>query len=167
MSFFKITLIIIFLSFNIYAKENKTFSLTNTNEIYFLPKEADLAKDNILRLIKKSKKSILIAMYNFSYKKFAKELVTSAKDGVKITIILDKSKVDKKDKIYKYLKSNGINVKIANKKMHLKIALFDENIAILGSTNWTKESFKDNYEVVLFTRDKKVINKIQDSLNKF
>ena len=76
MSFFKITLIIIFLSFNIYAKENKTFSLTNTNEIYFLPKEADLVKDNILDLIKKSKNNISIAMYNFSYKKFAKELVS-------------------------------------------------------------------------------------------
>jgi len=167
MSFFKITLIIIFLSFNIYAKENKTISLTNTNEIYFLPKEADLVKDNILDLIKKSKNNISIAMYNFSYKKFAKELVSSAKDGVRVTIILDKSKVDKKDKIYKYLKNNGINVKIANQKMHMKIAVFDKSIAVLGSTNWTKESFKDNYEVVLFTRDKKVINKIQDALNKF
>ena len=167
MSFFKITLIVICLSFNIYAKDNRTFSITSLNEIYFLPKEADKTKDNILQLIKNSKSSISIAMYNFSYKKFAKELVSSSKDGVKVTILLDKSKIKKDDKLYKYFKKNGITVKVADKKLHTKVAVFDENIAVLGSINWTKESFKDNYELVMFTKDKNIINKTLDFLNKF
>ncbi|WP_228197930.1 phospholipase D-like domain-containing protein [Poseidonibacter antarcticus] len=167
MFFFKTMLVVICVFFNLHAKDNKTSLLPNINEVYFLPKEADIAKDNILRLIKKSKNNISIAMYNFSYKKFAKELISSSKDGVEVTIILDKSKITKNDKIYKYLKSNGINIKIADKKMHMKIAIFDEKIAVLGSINWTKESFKDNYEVVLFTKDKKTINKMLNYLNRF
>lgn len=167
MSLFKIAIISICLCFNLYAKENKSFSLSSVNEIYYLPNESKQTKDNILKLIKNSKNTIFIAMYNFSYKKFAKQLVSSSKKGVNITIILDKSKIKKDDKLYKYFKKNGINVKIADKKLHTKIAVFDNNIAVLGSINWTKESFKDNYELVLFSKDKKLINKTLDFFNKF
>ncbi len=167
MSFLKISLLVIVLSFNLYAKDNRTKGLVSVNEVYLLPKETEDAKNNILSLIKNSKKSISIGMYNFSYKKFAKQLVDSSKNGVNIKIILDKSKVKKDDKLYKYFKKNGINVKIADKKLHTKVAIFDEDIAVLGSINWTKESFKDNYELVLFTRDKRIINKMLNFLNKF
>ena len=167
MSFLKISLLFIILSFNLYGKDNRINNLINVNEVYFLPKEADKTKDNILSLIKNSKKSISIAMYNFSYKKFAKQLVDSSNNGVDIKIILDKSKVKKDDELYKYLKKNGINVKIADKKLHTKVAIFDEKIAVLGSINWTKKSFKDNYEVVLFTRDKKIIDKMLNFINEF
>jgi len=167
MSFLKISLLIIALSFNLFAKDNRLVSLTSVNEVYFLPKETKETKDYILSLIKNSKKSISIAMYNFSYKKFAEQLVDSSKNGVNIKIILDKSKVKKDDKLYKYFKKNGIIVKIADKKLHTKVAVFDEKIAVLGSINWTKESFKDNYELVLFTKDKMTIDKMLNFLNKF
>ncbi|WP_122893010.1 phospholipase D-like domain-containing protein [Arcobacter peruensis] len=167
MSLFKITLISICLCFNLYAKDNKAIAFTSLNEIYFLPKETKETKNNISKLIKTAERNIHIAMYNFSYKKFAKELVSSSKKGVKVKIVLDESKIDKNDKIYKYLKNNGIIVKIANKKLHTKIAIFDEKVAVLGSINWTKESFKNNYEVIMFTKDKKIINKMLTFLNKF
>lgn len=167
MSFLKISLLVVVLSFNLFAKDNNLGSLTSVNEVYFLPKETKKTKENILSLIKNSKKSISIAMYNFSYKKFAKELVDSSKNGVNIKIILDKSKVKKDDKLYKYFMKNGINVKIADKKLHTKVAVFDEKIAVLGSINWTKESFKDNYELVLFTKDKNIIDKMLHFINQF
>ncbi|KAB7887276.1 phospholipase D-like domain-containing protein [Poseidonibacter ostreae] len=167
MYLFKISLLVVLLSFNLYSKENKIDTFTSLNQVYFLPDEADKTKDNIFNLIKNAKKSISIGMYNFSYKKFAKELVSSSKNGVSIKIVLDRSKIKKDDKIYKYFKNNGIDVKIADKKLHTKIAIFDKEIAVLGSINWTKESFKDNYEVVLFTRDKKIINKMFNFLREF
>lgn len=167
MSFFKISLLVILLSFNLYSKDNRTYISTNMNEVYFLPKESNKTKENILNLIKNAKESISIGMYNFSYKKFAKELVSSSKNGIKIKIVLDKSKIKKNNKIYKYFKNNGIDVKIADKKLHTKVAIFDEKVAVLGSINWTKESFKDNYEIVLFTKDKKIINKMLSFLTKF
>ncbi|MAC84018.1 MAG: nuclease [Arcobacter sp.] len=167
MYLFKISLLVVLLSFNLYSKENKIDTFTSLNQVYFLPDEADETKDNIFNLIKNAKKSISIGMYNFSYKKLAKQLVASSKNGVNIKIILDKSKVSKDDKIYKYFKKNGITVKIADKKLHTKLAVFDEKIAVMGSINWTKESFKDNYEIVLFTKDKKTINKMLNFINNF
>ena len=93
---FKIVLISLFLILNLYS-----------NEVYILPKQGDEIKDKISESITNAKSEILVAMYNFSYKKFAKELVKASKNGVKIKVILDKEKIEKDDEIYKYFKDNG------------------------------------------------------------
>ena len=154
--FFK-SLFLLFISFSL-LNANDALKQEEINQIYFFPKSADKVKDRIENLIKESEESIYISMYNFSYKKFAKKLVKRAKDGIEIVVIFDESKIKKDDKIYKLLKKNDIKVIIADKKLHTKVALFDEKIIMLGSTNWTKKSFKENYEVVLFSKDKKIIN---------
>lgn len=159
----KILLLIFICTSSLFS--NSSFTASNTNEIYFFPKQADDAKDRILKLMKKSKKKIYISMYNFSYKKFAKQLVKTAKKGVEIIVIFDKSKVKKDDKIYEYLKKNNIKVLIPKMKLHTKIALFDDETIVLGSSNWTKDSFKENYEVILFSKDKKIIKDTLKFLN--
>ncbi len=50
------------------------------SKLYFLPNEAGQAKSKIIKLIASSKRSIEISMYNFSYKKFAKELIKAQKE---------------------------------------------------------------------------------------
>jgi len=127
---------------------------------YFLPQDSDLLKAHIEKLIDTSTTSIDIAMYNFSYKKFAKLLNNAVKRNVEVNVIFDKKKVqsDENSK-YNYLKNQGVNSILSNKKMHLKIALFDKRIAILGSLNWTKASFNDNYEIVHITDNYNVISK--------
>jgi phosphatidylserine/phosphatidylglycerophosphate/cardiolipin synthase-like enzyme len=138
------------------------------NQTYFLPQQSNEAKDKILSLIENSKTSIKISMYNFSYKKIAKELVLASKKGVKIQLILDKKKIEEDNEIYKYLKNNGINIIIPSKnKLHTKIAVFDDNTALIGSMNWTKESFEENYEMLLITSDNKIIKEINIFLNSF
>lgn len=159
----KLLSIIIFLLVSfLNAKENPDFAKININEIYILPQDSKIIKDKIEELIIGSKSEIQIAMYNFSYKKYAKALVKTSKKGVDITILLDSEKIKKDDEIYKYLKNNGIKTIISNRKMHIKAAVFDKEIAILGSINWTKDSFDENNEVVLLTKDKKVIFRLRD-----
>lgn len=149
---FKIFLISIFMVLNLYS-----------NEVFILPKQGDEIKDKISDFIQSSKSEIQIAMYNFSYKKFAKDLVDASKKGVKITVFLDAKKVKEDSEVFDYLKKNNIKVVLIKDKMHLKLALIDSKIAIFGSTNWTKESFEENYELVYICEDKKTI----DSLNSF
>ena len=149
---FKIFLISIFMVLNLYS-----------NEVFILPKQGDEIKDKISDFIQSSKSEIQIAMYNFSYKKFAKDLVDASKKGVKITVFLDAKKVKEDSEIADFLKKNDIKVVLVKDKMHLKLALIDSKIAIFGSTNWTKESFEENYELVYICEDKKTI----DSLNSF
>ena len=147
----KILFISLFLVLNLYS-----------NEIYLLPTDSKKAQKEISSTILNAKSEIFIAMYNFSYKDFAKDLIKASKNGVKITVLFDNKKTKKDDEILDLLKENGIKT-IINKdknKMHLKIALIDSKIAIIGSTNWTEESFEENYDLIYITDDKKVITKL-------
>jgi sugar-specific transcriptional regulator TrmB len=106
----------IFLFSTLYPNED----ILNQNQTFFLPQQGTEAKDKIVELISASKENIKISMYNFSYKKFAKELVDASKKGVKVEVILDKEKVEEDDDIYKYLKNNGVVIIIPKKKLHIK-----------------------------------------------
>ena len=143
---FKIVLVALFLVLNLYS-----------NEVYILPKQGEQIKDKISESITNAKSEILVAMYNFSYKKFAKDLVDASKNGVKITVFLDAKKVKEDSEVFEYLKKNNIKVVLVKDKMHLKVALIDSKVAIFGSTNWTKESFEENYELVYISEDEKTV----------
>ena len=155
---FKVFFFIVFFTSTLFANEVNL----KQNHVYFFPKQADEAKDKIVELIANSKDTIKISMYNFSYKKFAKELVEASKKGVKIQVILDEKKVEEDDEIYKYLKKNDIKIIISKKKLHTKIAIFDNKIALIGSLNWTKESFEENYESLLMSNNKEIIADIDN-----
>ncbi len=120
------------------------------DEIYFLPKDANTAKEHIIKLIENADKNIDIAMYNFSYKKFAKALKKASKNGVDVTIIYGKSKLKFHKKI-KLIKTK--------RKQHIKLAIIDDKFVIYGSANWKKESFGENYEIVNIIDDKQKVNK--------
>jgi len=121
------------------------------DDIYFLPRQSKVVKNIILSNIQNAQNSIDIAMYNFKYKEFANALDNAAKRGIKVKVYYYKKKVNFTDKI--------IVFKVQN-KFHVKIALFDNKTAIFGSANWTKDSFKKNYEVIYITKKEKIIKKI-------
>ena len=121
------------------------------DEVYFLPSQSKKAKNEIEYLIKNAKNKIDIAMYNFSYKKFAKLLRKAVKRGVKVNIIYEKSDI----------KLKGLNA-IQHKdpiKLHTKLAIFDNKIVVFGSTNWTKKSFNENLEFIYITDNSKTVQK--------
>ena len=127
---------------------------------YFLPEDSAKLQAHLEKLILESQSSIDIAMYNFDSKKLAKFLKKAHENGTIVSVVFDKSKVEKEKKIkYEYLKEKGINTYVADKKMHLKMALFDNKTVMLGSLNWTKASFEDNYEIVYITDSKKAVKK--------
>ncbi len=139
------------------------FSLSQA-KMFLLPQEAKKAQNEIIELIDDSKKSITIAMYNFSYGKFAKALVRAKKRGLEIKVILDAKKIKEKNSEYYYLKNNGIEPFLAKKKMHLKVAIFDNKKIVFGSTNWTKASFSKNHEFLIIEKNKKYIKKMNNHL---
>ncbi len=139
-------LLIILLSINLYAQES----------LYFFPQDAKAAQEKIVKLINNAKYSIDIAMYNFEDKKLAKLLDSAQKRGVSVKIFYDKKDVE-----FKYIKA-----KTLAKKLHTKIAIFDKKTVVFGSPNWTKKSFKDNYEVLYITDDKKLLTKFNEFFQK-
>jgi len=150
-------LIVLLFSFSIFA-----------NEVFLLPDESNLAKQRIGTLIKDARSSIFVAMYNFTYKKIAKDLLIASNNGVKVIVLLDKEKIFDND-ILKLLENGKIKT-IVNKdknKMHMKAILIDDKIAIIGSTNFTKKSFKENYDLIYISKDEKLVSKLKEFRAKF
>ena len=126
------------------------FALEN---VYFLPKQSNEAKAEILSLINNSKKNIDIAMYNFKYRIFAKALEKAATRGVEVKIFYYKKKL----KLSKKIKA----IKVLS-KLHTKIAIFDKKNVVFGSLNWTKDSFKKNYEVMYITDKENIVEEFNN-----
>ena len=120
------------------------------DKIYFLPNDADIAKQDIVSLLENAKENIDIAMYNFTYKKFNKAIKKAIKNDVKVTIIYNKTKL-------KF--SKKIELIKTKRKQHIKLAIIDDKYVIYGSANWKKESFSENYEILNITDDKKRVKK--------
>lgn len=132
-------------------------SLFGYDKIYFLPDDSKKTKEEIVYLLENAKTKIDIAMYNFSYEKFLKALKKAHKNGVQITIIYEKSDL-KFPKEFKLIKPK--------RKQHIKLAIIDDKIAVYGSSNWTKDSFNENYELLNITNDKEKLENLVGILKK-
>ena len=136
-----------------------------SNELLILPKQNKEAVSKIESLILNSKNEIKIAVYNFSYKKFTKALLKAQKNGVNIIVYFDNKKVKEENDTYKLLKKNHIKTILIKDKLHTKLAIFDNKTAYFGSANWTKKSFKENYEILYFTKDKETLETLNNFLS--
>ncbi len=127
-------------------------------EVYFTPSYA--AEYRLVYLIKHARRTIDVAMYSFTNRRFAQALVEAKRRGVKVRVLLDRSANtpgENKYTKYAYLKSHGIVVAFAKPHsrygvkgiLHDKFAVFDDSIVETGSANWTASAFVRNDENIL------------------
>lgn len=142
------------------------------NEIlYFMPYEKKEAFNALKNAILKAQSEIKVSVYSFTNNELAKAIRDSAKRGVKVSIIYDKeSNIKNTSSTIGYLaKYNNVSVCLlsgalsANQKfyglMHQKMAIIDQDLLILGSANWSKNAFENNYETLLFTHQRNFVQK--------
>ena len=147
------------------------FSSIHAEALYFMPYEQKPALDAPKNAFANAKDEIKISIYSFTNNEIAKVLRDSARRGVKIHIIYDKeSNVKNSASTIGYLaKYNNISVcllsglRAKNGKyygiMHQKMAIVDSQTLILGSANWSKNAFENNFETLLFTQDQSMVQK--------
>lgn len=140
-----------------------------SSQTFIMPDDKTEALDAIISSINSAKSDIFLAMYNFSYKKIAKELVKASKREVSVTVLFEDDKLIKDRTILDMLKNSGINViSIKDKqKMHLKAMLIDGKLAIIGSINYTKKSFESNSDLVFISSDESLVSKLKEFRAKF
>jgi phosphatidylserine/phosphatidylglycerophosphate/cardiolipin synthase-like enzyme len=114
----------------------------------------------ITPLIKAAKKSIDICVFDWRWypdqigsniQKFNCAIIVAAHRGVRVRVLTPA------EATVKILQDNGVNAKIweGGKRMHAKLMVIDDEIAILGSHNYTASAFDLNHEVstINFDRD--------------
>jgi len=130
-----------------------------TWEVYFSPGGECL--DAITRELGKAKKSVLVQAYSFTSAPIAEALVNAHKRGVKVEVILDKSRKNEKKSSAPFLSAGGVPVKIDTTRgiAHNKVMIIDDEIVITGSFNFTKRAEEKNAENLLIIHDRKLAEK--------
>lgn len=140
-------------------------------KIYIMPYEQAEAINALKQTLQHARSEIEISIYSFTNNEIAKVIRDSARRGVKVSIIYDKeSNIKNSASTIGYLaKYNNISVcllsgiRAKNGKyygiMHQKMAIIDNQILILGSANWSKNAFENNFETLLFTYNPALITK--------
>lgn len=118
--------------------------------------------DKAIEFIKDAKSEIRITAYAWRWyvnepdtaiQKFNTELVKAMQRGVKITCIVNNSRMAV------FFRGLGFNCKYVerNRMMHAKAISIDRRTLIVGSHNFTKRAVSDNYELSIATQDYGVI----------
>ena len=144
-----------------------------TNEQYF-----QVARD----LIKGAKHSLRVMMFEMTYYKnragsptnvLMQELISARKRGVKVEVILEmKEGEDRTTKNNrqsgKILSEGGVTViyDSPSQTTHTKVLIADDQLVLLGSTNWTYSALTNNNEVSVLIRSKEIAKDLTGYFNK-
>jgi len=121
--------------------------------------------DKIIPLIEQSKKSIDIIVYDWKWypdqvgsaiQRFNNAIINSAKKGKKVRVITTSNFINRT------LSELNIQTKkwSSRKTLHTKLTLIDNQIAILGSHNYTMNAFTINYEVSVIIQEEAVVKRL-------
>jgi phosphatidylserine/phosphatidylglycerophosphate/cardiolipin synthase-like enzyme len=146
--------------------------------------------DKVLDLIKNAKKRVYVSMYVMRYSpkknyavenKYIKALIDRFKKGVDVKVVLDASREwshktrslsgprsDKNDDAYNALKAGGVPVLYDSMEqiMHAKTVIIDDELFIIGSTNWTYSALKKNVEFSVLIKSKEKNKKMTEHFNR-
>lgn len=139
-------------------------------QIYLMPYEQQDALRELIDVIHNANSSIDIAIYSFTNREIAKALRDASSKGVKINIIYDMGQKTINNSTIGYLEKfenihtcllEGNPAKNGKYKgiMHHKMIIVDNSLIGLGSANWSKNAFENNYESLYFTNNKNIIKK--------
>ena len=118
------------------------------SEVYFSPNGH--VRQRLTRAIEESRKTIDIAVYNFTASELAEALYAAKARGVHVRVLVDREMAGTGGSGVRGLRLNGIPVRWLGvpeqSLMHHKFAVFDERLVVTGSYNWTNSAEHANYE---------------------
>jgi phosphatidylserine/phosphatidylglycerophosphate/cardiolipin synthase-like enzyme len=146
--------------FHIHKKKLTQEKIKLSNSIvsvYFSPK-SNTYYNGIKTLIQNAQQYIYIPIFYLTHKDLANTLLNARKRGVDIKIILDATAARNKYSMHKFLRKNGIKIKVENfgGKMHCKSMIIDDQYFITGSMNFTKAGNIKNDENTLIIQNTKL-----------
>jgi len=134
------------------------------------------------KLIQEAKQSIQVMMFEMGYydqhpntpsNLLVKDLIDAKKRGLKVEVILEvregEDRTTKRNRhTGKVLAEGGVEVTYDPlfKTTHAKFMVVDQQLTLLGSTNWTFYALTSNYEASVLIRSKEVAKELMDYFNK-
>jgi phosphatidylserine/phosphatidylglycerophosphate/cardiolipin synthase-like enzyme len=138
-------------------------SATPASEVYFSPNGG--VRQRLVRAIQDSRKTIDIAVYNFTAYELADALYAAKARGVQVRVVVDREMAETGGSGVRGLRVNGIPVRSLGvpelSLMHHKFAVFDERLVATGSYNWTNSAEHANYENLVVLEEPALVSRFQ------
>ncbi|MBO4555663.1 MAG: phosphatidylserine/phosphatidylglycerophosphate/cardiolipin synthase family protein [Elusimicrobiales bacterium] len=114
------------------------------------------------KVIESAKKTVDVAMYSITYSDNVNDLISAAKKGVKVRVLMDESHCypEMNKEIKRLINTEGIQFKTIRGYgdygvNHNKIVIADKKTVTAGSYNWTFTATFNNFENSVLITDKK------------
>lgn len=163
----KIGLLFLLCGMNIFAPTEVLFRMAkHANNLHI--------RNRLLQFIRNESKAIHSAMYVFSDKKVAQEMVNAHQRGVEINIVVDQQSWRTSYGKGHFLHDHGVPLYVFDPEnreylktlMHAKMFIFEEQgIAWHGSYNVTQTAATKNYELVTICDEPDVLNSFREFFN--
>ena len=154
-------------------KNNQRANLPSVNlpaGTFSLITEPDAGIPPVLSLIKNSKSSIDLVMYEFKDKTIADALSDAQKRGVAVRVLLNQGYFGKEETLnepaYEYLKSKGVDVRWTPSIFaltHQKTLIVDNNKALIMTFNLVPEYYATARDFAILDIDKNDVNAIENT----
>ncbi|MFT7619400.1 MAG: cardiolipin hydrolase [Planctomycetota bacterium] len=124
-------------------------------EMLFSPRDDCPAR--IQSMIRKTKSSLDICVFTITDDVIANEILNCHQKGVDVRIISDNEKAeDRGSDVFRILNA-GVPVALdRDGHMHHKFAVFDRELSLTGSYNWTRSAARYNHENILLSYDPEI-----------
>ncbi len=118
---------------------------------HFSPGDDCLRK--IRELCRQARKNVDICVYTISDDRLSEEIIACHRRGIAVRVISDNEKQFDEGSDIQHLIAQGVPLRIDDSPyhMHHKFALFDANLLLSGSFNWTRSASTSNEENLLVT----------------
>ncbi|WAL59064.1 phospholipase D-like domain-containing protein [Thermocoleostomius sinensis] len=119
--------------------------------------------ERIVRLLDAAQREVDICIFTVTDNRLSEAILETHQRGVSIRIISDNDKAFDRGSDIMFLHTNGISVRVDRSEFHMhhKFAVFDRQILLTGSYNWTVGAARDNQENFLITSDPRLVQAYQ------
>jgi len=122
------------------------------------------SRQKLLTALRSAKSTIKIYAQELSDYETIGELAKAARAGIKVEILLSTKPTPGK---WNYLTNAGVQIHVSHHYLiHAKVIMLDHAEAILGSMNLTQPSMEKNRELSVITRDKNILQQLENTFDK-
>lgn len=137
-------------------------------EYWEFPQAGPKGLKRLLELICHAQSSIRIAIFTFTHPDIVQALIKALSRNVKVSVVIDhySGKGASKQAVQQLIQAGAeVLFSQGQRLLHHKWAIFDQNIFVIGSANWTKAAFSKNSDFLLILNpltidQKKMLNKL-------
>ncbi|MFM7129110.1 MAG: phospholipase D-like domain-containing protein [bacterium] len=129
------------------------------NEPFVLFSPNDPCAERISSLIHQVRQSMELCVFTITDDRLTEAVLSANGRGVKIRLITDDLKSEDLGSDIARIAAAGVPVKIDRSPFHMhhKFAIFDSQIVLTGSYNWTRNAARDNLENLVVTHDPLIV----------